>query len=197
MPDIPRYSNFIEHPRYGRSPCFTGLNPHTDYGGDTFLHWHSSKSCRIPNTAIAADLNKQVPATVAVTHYYDVERKCRDCQSMFIFFAAEQKYWYEDLQFGLDSDCVRCCTCRKEQQGLTQKRQQYEELFHVVDRAPDQNLALAECCLYLIEKDVFTSQQTQHVRRLLNQLPNEKKYNERADHLRQQLTDIERSMSNG
>lgn len=101
MSDIKPYANFVKHPRYGRQPRFTGLNPQTNFDSHTFLHWHSPQSCRIDNTAIVADLDKQVAATVPVTHYYDVERQCRDCNQMFIFFAAEQKYWYEELQFPL------------------------------------------------------------------------------------------------
>ncbi|WP_366929827.1 zinc-ribbon domain containing protein [uncultured Thiodictyon sp.] len=100
------YSKFVDHPRYGRLPRMTGLNPDTNYT-DVFLHWHSAKECRIPNTAIRADLSRQTPATVQVTHYFDVRRQCRDCDKPFIFFAEEQKYWYEILGFGLDSGLFR------------------------------------------------------------------------------------------
>ena len=90
MKRIPEeYATYIKHPRYGRGPRFTALNPETVYGGDVFIHWHSSKDCRIPNTAIAADLTKQMPATVPVTHYYDVKRQCVDCGKGFIFFAVK------------------------------------------------------------------------------------------------------------
>ena len=102
IPD--EYATYIEHPRYGRRPRITGMNPETVYGGDVFIHWHSSKKCRIPNTAILADLSQQTPATVPVTHYYDVKRHCLDCGRSFLFFAEEQKHWYEVLGFGLDSD---------------------------------------------------------------------------------------------
>jgi Probable zinc-ribbon domain len=161
------YSKFVEHPRYGRQPRFTGLNPETDYGGNVFLHWHSSADCRIPNTAIAANLSLQTPATVQVTHYFDVTRKCRDCGSSFIFFAAEQKYWYEDLSFGLDADCVRCIPCRRKQQGISQVQQRYETLFHVSERTFDQNLEMADYCLLLIEAEIFHTRMLQFVRMLL------------------------------
>ncbi|MCH7989196.1 MAG: zinc-ribbon domain-containing protein [Planctomycetes bacterium] len=196
MPDIERYSNFVEHPRFGRGPRFTGLNPQTDFSGDTYIHWHSPKSSRIPKTAIAADLNKQVFSIVAVTHYYDVKRKCRDCGRMFIFFAAEQQHWYEDLQFGLDSDCVRCVPCRKQQQDIAKTRQRYEDLFHQPDRTADQCLTMAECCLDLIEHGEFTSKQTQRVRRLLNSLPDENAYDDRVARIRQRLHYIEHNTEN-
>lgn len=161
------YSDFVEHPRFGRRPQITRLNPATE-NGTTYFHWHSPKSCRIPGTAVPADISQQMPCPVPVTHYFDVKRSCRDCGRPFIFFAREQKHWYETLGFKLDSDCVRCVPCRKQQQGLANCRERYEELFHVKQRTMAENLEMAECCLTLIEDGLFHQQQTQHVRMLLN-----------------------------
>lgn len=164
------YREFVPHPRYGRRPRITGLNPETDYGGDVFLHWHSPRACRIPNTAIAADLSRQSPATVPVTHYYDVRRQCRECGRPFIFFAAEQKYWYEELGFALEADCVACVDCRKKQQGIERTRRRYEELFHVTDRTVEQDLELVDCGLSLIESAVFHKKALPRLRTILNTL---------------------------
>lgn len=161
------FDNYVEHPRYGSCPRFTGLNPKADPGGDVFLHWHSPEEARIPNTAIPADLSRQVPATVPVTHYLDVRRTCRDCDRPFIFFAQEQKHWYEELGFPLESDCVRCVPCRKRQQGIALKRERYEELFHRPERTVDENLEMAECCLSLIEASVFGTKQLARIGMLL------------------------------
>jgi len=160
------YESYVEHPRYGRRPRITGLNPRNDYLR-VFLHWHSGDDCRIPNTAITADLSHQSPATVPVTHYFDVRRTCRDCGQPFIFFALEQRHWYEELGFGLDADCVRCPQCRKKQQGIARTRQRYEELFHVADRSSEQDLEMAECCLTLMEESLFHPRQAERVRMLL------------------------------
>jgi len=174
-----KYASFVDHPRYGKRPYITGLNPETVYGGGIFLHWHSPKECRIPNTAIPADLSRQVAATVPVTHYFDVVRTCRDCGRSFIFFAQEQKHCYEELGFSLDSDCVRCVPCRKRQQGIARIRERYEELFHVQNRSSDKNLEMADCCLTLIEQSVFHRRQTERVRMLLKQVAHDPNY--RAD----------------
>ena len=167
----PDYREFVTHPRYGQGPRITGLNPETDHAGHVFLHWHSPKDSRVPNTAIPADLSRQSPATVPVTHYFDVMRHCRDCGKPFIFFAAEQQYWYEELGFGLDSDCGRCIVCRKKQQGIGLKRERYEELFHVPDRTAEQNFEMADCCLSLVEADAFHKQKLQHIRAILKRIP--------------------------
>lgn len=160
-----RYALFVDHPRYGRRPNVTGLNPSPMDPG-VHLHWNATthkeivarykaivgkewpfgdfsayceRTKRIPNTAIVADLSRQTRATVPVTHYFDLDRQCRDCNRSFIFFAQEQKHWYEQLGFGLDSDCVRCVDCRKQQQGIARYREIYESLFHVVNKQTDRS----------------------------------------------------------
>ena len=185
------YQNFAEHPRYGKRPRITGLNPTTD-DLKVFIHWHSPESCRIPGTAINADLTKQAQATIPVTHYFEVKRSCRECDRPFIFFAEEQKHWYEELGFGLDSDCVRCPLCRKRQQGLARKRERYEELFHLVGRNEEQNLEMADCCLTLIENEVFHPRQTERVRRLLNQIPEDHRSSRSYADLLSRLREIEK-----
>ena len=191
-----KYAQFADHPRYGRRPNVTRLNP-SPMDRNVHLHWNATtpreiaaqykavvgkewslgdadcyaeRSKRIPNTAIPADLSKQTPATVPVTHYFDLERQCRDCQRWFIFYAEEQKHWYEQLGFGLDADCVRCVDCRKQQQGIARYRQTYETLFQIPDKTDEQFLEMADACLCLIEHDVFSSRQTERVRMLLNRI---------------------------
>jgi hypothetical protein len=106
-----------------------------------------------------------------VTHYFDARRQCRDCGRPFIFFAEEQKHWYEELGFALEADCVRCADCRKTQRGVERERQRYEELFHVSDRTIDQNVEMAECCVSLVESAAFPRRQLQRVRMILKKLP--------------------------
>lgn len=162
------YSEFVEHPRFGRGPRFTRLKPE----GSVYIGWHARQGM-IPNTCVKADVKKQVPATFQFTHYYDLERTCEDCKRKFIFFADEQKYWYEVLQFGLDSDCIRCTDCRKHLQGLQRTRFEYEELFKLSSRTNEQSARMAECILELIEQKVFTAKQLQKIRERLNKLPAE------------------------
>ncbi|MGB6044042.1 MAG: zinc-ribbon domain-containing protein [Pirellulales bacterium] len=190
-----KYAEFADHPRYGRRPNVTGLDPDPTHS-DVQLHWNTtthheivaqfeavlgsewpygdfsaySRGTRIPNTAIIADTTRQSRATVPVTHYFDLERKCCDCSRPFIFFAQEQKHWYEELGFGLESDCVRCAECRKTQQGIARRRELYETLFHVETRTEEQTLQMADACLSLIESDTFTARQTERVRMLLNSI---------------------------
>ena len=190
-----RYLNYVNHPRYGRGPRYTGRNP-DPFSSHVSLHWNATSiteitqvyqkltgqtfaplldlipydqgAKRIPNTAVNASPDRQLTATVAITHYFDLDRVCRDCLQPFIFFADEQKYWYEDLGFRLDADCVRCVQCRKRHRTIADARRQYETLFHILEKTTEQTLEMAACCLQLIADGVFTRKQTQRIRMLLN-----------------------------
>ncbi len=187
-----RYDSFVEHPRYGRYPHVTGLDPDPADPG-VFLHWNATdpaelekrldrllgwhltfpdKRChRISGTAVAANPSKQQPATVQVTHYYDVERRCCDCRRDFIFFALEQKHWYETLRFPLDADAIRCPDCRRKNQSLARLRAAYERLLQVTARTDEETARLIDVLLTLVENAVFGPRQTEHVRALLKVLP--------------------------
>jgi Probable zinc-ribbon domain len=182
------YEAFVAHPRYGDRPRVTGLNPTTkDHNkpGEpiVLIHWHSPPECRIPNTAIVADIAKQNFTTFPVSHYFDVKRTCRDCKRPFLFFAEEQRHWYEELGFPLDADCARCVPCRKREQGIARTRQRYEELFHVAKPSDEELLEMAECCLSLIEASLFSPRQHERVRMLLNRVPDGHRYAKRKQKL--------------
>lgn len=204
-----KYREFVDHPRYGRRPNTTGLNPSPMDAG-VRLHWnttthkeivaqyesiigklwpygdfsaYTSGTKRIPNTAILADPSNQTRATVPVTHYFDLERRCRDCKRQFIFFAEEQRHWYEELGFGLESDCIRCTECRKKQQGVARLRERYESLFHVEEKSEQQILELVDCCLQLVEQSVFTPKRLEFARMLLNKIDADSDLRQRREYI--------------
>ena len=192
-PPVEDYAEHVEHPRYGKAPRFTGVDPNPNPSA-VHLHWNTHYFTQtqlremerllgwrptfpddgtrmVRGTAVAADLSRQAPATVPVTHYYDVDKVCRDCGRRFIFFADEQKHWYEELGFPLEADAVRCPPCRKRLQHVARMRQRYEELFHARTRTAEETLEMADCCLGLIEEAIFHPRQTERVRMLLNRIP--------------------------
>jgi hypothetical protein len=177
--DLDQYSEYVDHPRYGRTPRITWLNPQSD-DSNVFLHWHSAAKYRIKNTAIVADPRLQNEPTVAVTHYYDLDRKCCDCNRKFIFFAEEQRYWYEVLSFALNADCVRCIDCRITQRETSYLRECYESMINQANRSPKETLELAECALTLIQRGVYGHRTLERVRCLLNTIPSESKLRRQA-----------------
>ncbi len=63
------------------------------------------------------------------TMYFDILKTCVDCRRHFIFYAAEQKHWYEDLGFSTAADCVRCVDCRKLRQSDERSHADYQRLL--------------------------------------------------------------------
>lgn len=173
--DLDKYANFVNHPRFGRRPKWTGLHP-SPLDLDVHLNANTSeideiaaryeavmrkkwphadqrlradRPRRISNTAIRADLSRQTPATVAVTHYFDLEITCRDCRRPFIFFAEEQRHWYEDLGFPVDADCVRCPLCRKTDQTLRRRFQRFSNAVARHDLTDDEFAMLVRDSIFL------------------------------------------------
>lgn len=124
----------------------------------------------MPNTAVVADLTSQCRATVAVTHYLDARRECRICRRPFLFFAEEQKYWYEELQFPLEADCVRCSECRRHVHELRAMKQRYNTLLEAKERSAQETLELVEAAYTLVEAAVFTAKVVPRMRALLKRL---------------------------
>lgn len=189
------YLNFVEHPRYGRGPRLSEVRPREAPLGYRLTTYTSDNT--IAGTAVEADLERQAFSPVPVLYYFHLERQCVDCGRPFIFFAEEQKHWYETLRFVLDADCVRCIDCRNRQHGLERQRRRYEELFHRDPRTVDENIEMAECSVALIESGVFHHRQTERVRMLLNTIPDdrdeatERRYND----IRQRVIKLEAAQS--
>ncbi len=150
------YAGFVGHPRFGKGPRTTGVDVADSPDGKVYCHWHSPVGVRVPNTAVVADVTRQAPATLHVTHYFDARRSCRKCGRPFLFFAEEQKYWYEELRFPLEADCLECAPCRKDAHQLQAARRKYEALLAAPARPEADTLRLVECALSLVEASVFS-----------------------------------------
>jgi hypothetical protein len=163
-----KYDDYVSHPRYGKGPRFSGVEPVRADPGYRQMGLNSYPA--VPGTAVEADLERQSPSPVPIAYYFDADRLCRDCGRPFLFFAEEQKYWYEELRFPLDSDCVRCFPCRKHQQVIAKTLSRYEQLVTSSNRTIDESAELGESCLTLIEEGIFPRQRLETVRMILNRL---------------------------
>lgn len=129
-------------------------------------------SRRIPGTAVPADLSRQTPAhCYQVTHYFDIEAACRSCRRPFIFFAEEQKYWYEERQISLEAQPIRCVPCRAEERALVRAKSRYDTLVGKPHRSAEEDAALVDDALTLIENGVFSRKMTDRLRAVLKKLP--------------------------
>jgi hypothetical protein len=117
------------HPRYGDGPCYTRL----DLGGEAPRFepsGHRDGSMIIRGTGIKAKPMFMCPAM-----YFDLLKTCVDCGRHFIFYAAEQRHWYEDLGFSPAADCIRCVECRKHQQADERSHNEYQRVISMSRRS--------------------------------------------------------------
>ena len=78
------------------------------------------------DSAIRADISKQ-NFSVCPRHWYiDAVFECCDCKKDFTFSANEQKFWYEERQFWIDSKPKRCVSCRKNERRRLDLKKQYD-----------------------------------------------------------------------
>lgn len=92
------------------------------------LYFFSGASLKY-STAQRADVSKQ-NVTVAPRHWYiDATIKCCDCRKKFVFTAAEQRFWYEDRKFYVDSFPKRCADCRKRQGIRLELKKRYDAMI--------------------------------------------------------------------
>ncbi len=86
--------------------------------------------CLRDGGAVIANPKKQVFG-LGSPYLAFIRRKCTcsACGKEFIFSAKEQKFWYEKLQFHLDSEPIRCATCRREYRKHRNINSQLSELL--------------------------------------------------------------------
>lgn len=144
---------YVEHPRHGRFPHVSGevIPEHEIRKGHRYY-----RSAKIfSRSVITADITKQNYAMYPRTFYVDMEEKCVACGSEFIFFALEQKHWFEELGFYIDSRCVRCCHCRGKENEIKKFHKQYQDLLKIDNRSETENKKLKKVALELYQRGVI------------------------------------------
>ncbi len=76
-------------------------------------------------TAMKADISKQDYSICPRFWYIDASFACDRCGENFIFSADEQRFWYEEAGFYVDSFPRQCRECRRELRELKSLRQEY------------------------------------------------------------------------
>ncbi len=79
-----------------------------------FYQW-ACDDCINSEKAILADPKKQNYSVGGRPYlaYYDLQRTCRSCGDDFLFSKEEQRFWYEELEFYVDSKPIHCKPCNK------------------------------------------------------------------------------------
>lgn len=140
---------YVNHPRYGNKPIISGCN----YSRDEIekSHWHYSSLKYFPETAIPANIEKQNDAIYPRSIYVDIEIKCELCHRLFIFFAKEQKHWFENLGFWIGAHCTRCIDCRRKDHEIKSFQMGYQELVNKKNRTKKETKRLKKFALELYQ----------------------------------------------
>jgi len=164
--------NLVPHPRYGVKITPSGFKlPRAGHRPVVLgLQGRNDLSRR---TAIPADLARQ-RYTVPRTYYVDILRQCRGCKRPFVFYAREQKYWYETLGFDISADCLHCPECRRTHHRFRRRFRRYSESI-VSDDLSDAELAvLVEDAVFLYEAGVLGEQRLRRLKNLaVRRIPDE------------------------
>ncbi len=78
-------------------------------------------------TALRAAVNKQNCSMCPRYWYVDAVFRCARCDAEFLFSAGEQRAWYEEYGFWVDSYPRRCPVCRRDLRKLKGIRQEYDQ----------------------------------------------------------------------
>ncbi len=141
-------TDLVPHPRYGSEPIPSDVK---GVSTEAILrcHWSYRSSEIFPESMLMADTSKQNFNVFPRECYVDMRKICRSCQRPFIFFAAEQKHWFEVLQFYVDADCVHCPECRVQRIAAKRACQRYSSLILLAKPTPDELQQLVDASVLL------------------------------------------------
>ena len=121
-------TRYVDHPRFGNRPILSGEK--WTLAEIRQAYWgYNRQAVLFPETAITADLTRQRYGYAPRRVYVDMEQTCRTCGRKFLFFALEQKYWFEILGFFCDAQCHHCQDCRHERHLFERSIEEYGELL--------------------------------------------------------------------
>lgn len=78
------------------------------------------------DSAVRADVSRQNYSVCPRYWYVDATFRCSRCSETFKFTTAEQKRWYEELGFYVDSYAKNCPACRHDERKRKLLRQEYD-----------------------------------------------------------------------
>lgn len=73
-----------------------------------------------------ADTQRQNFSVIPRNWYIAATITCLACNKLFLFTVDEQKVWYEEYRFYVDSFPNKCRSCRRDARHLKRLRQQYD-----------------------------------------------------------------------
>jgi hypothetical protein len=123
-------------------------------------HWSYGYQTIYPESVLVADTSKQNYSIYPREYYVDLLEYCRTCNRPFIFFAREQKHWFETLRFFVDARCVLCPECRRDSQTHRRRLRRYSDLFAKPTKSARDLMHLVNDGAYLLRRGVLRNLST-------------------------------------
>lgn len=144
---------YVPHARYGSTPQSSGVKiPEAEIRKG---FWRLRREIIFPETVLVAETQRQNFAVFPRKYYVDVLKSCNNCRRAFIFFAREQKYWFETLYFFVDADCVLCPDCRRKTRTIQRRLRRYSDLFAKKDTTHKELMFLVDDASFLLRHGVL------------------------------------------
>lgn len=117
--------------------------------------WQAAHSTIVPGTAVIANTALQNYPMFPRRLYADLLKRCRRCARPFVFYANEQRFWYETLRIPVDADCVDCPPCRKLAHRLKGCQFRYAAALHAHRLDAKAMKTFVDDTLFLFEQGVL------------------------------------------
>ena len=139
----------VPHPRYGSVSLPSGVR---GISLETILsgYWGYKTEHVFPDSVLIANPDKQNYSIFPRQFYVDILKTCRSCARPFIFFAAQQKHWFETLGFFVDADCVHCSECRAQRTTTKRAVQHYSSLVQLAQPNSNELQQLVDATVWLL-----------------------------------------------
>lgn len=142
-------NQYVVHPRFGNESILSRFVFSKEEIEKT--HWRYKKVKFFPESVIPADISKQNYALYPRKFYVDIEEQCTVCKRLFLFFALEQKHWFEELGFYVDAECTRCIDCRIKDHEIKNLQMLYQDLILKENRSAEETKKLKQAALELYQ----------------------------------------------
>ena len=80
------------------------------------------------DSVIRANIDKQNYSVTPRHWYVDAIMKCEACRQEFLWSAKEQRLWFEEYGFWIDSVARHCPRCRKKNRRVVELKREYDSL---------------------------------------------------------------------
>ena len=117
--------------------------------------WRLRRAVIFPESVIVANVMRQHYAIYPRRYYVDVLENCRECGLPFLFFAREQKFWYEELGFHVEACATLCSACRQRAHARRALLARYAEAVREAKPSGEALLSLVDIVAGLAEAGVL------------------------------------------